>query len=72
MKNIYTFLKHNIFNNEEYKYWVKNIIDNKPKNATGRYEHGIYSNQMIYAYFIYKILIFYKNIIPKINCNIIN
>lgn len=72
MKNIYTFLKHNIFNNEEYKYWVKNIIDNKPKNATGRYEHGIYSNQMIYAYFIYKNSILYKNIIPKINCHIIN
>ena len=42
------------------------------QNATGYiYEHGMYSNQMIYAYFIDKNLILYKNIIPKINCHLI-
>ncbi len=71
MANFYTFLKHNIFNNDEYKKWVNNIIINKDKNTSGRYEHGIYSNQMIYAYFITKNNILYENIIPKISCNLI-
>lgn len=71
MKNFYNFLKNNIFNNYEYKEWVKNIIKNKPKNAIGRYNHGIYSNQMIYAYFITKNSIQYENVVSKIDCHLI-
>ena len=67
-KNFYSFLKKNIFNNDNYIKWVKYIIDNKNNNCKGRYEHGIYSNQMIYAYFINKNNIDYENIIPKIKC----
>lgn len=71
MKNYYTFLKNNIFHNSEYKDWVNNIIINKHKNTSGRFEHGIYSNQMIYAYFITKNLIPFEYIIPKIDCHLI-
>lgn len=70
MKDFYTFLKNEIFNNYEYKKWVKDIINNKEKNTTGRYDHGIYSNQMIYAYFITKNNISYQNVISKVHCKI--
>lgn len=71
-KNFYLFLKTKIFNDLNYINWVNNIISNKKINCKGRYEHGIYSNQMIYAYFINKNNILYSNIIPKINCNKFN
>jgi hypothetical protein len=67
-KNFYDFLKTNIFNNLQYKNWVKTIINKKLPNSTGRYEHGIYSNQMIYAYFISYNFILYNNVIPNISC----
>ena len=67
-KFFYNFLKNKIFNNDEYKVWVDEFIANRKTNETGRYEHGIYSNQMIYAYFITKNSIPYKDVIPKINC----
>lgn len=67
-KNFYTFLKKNIFNNNDYKIWVKKIIASKKTHDKGRYKHGIYSNQMIYAYFISRNLIPFKDIIPKIKC----
>ena len=70
MKYFYTFLKNEIFNNDEYKRWVLNIIKNKQPNAIGRYDHGIYSNQMIYAYFITKNNIPYEHIIPELNCRL--
>ena len=60
-------VKNKIFNNDEYKGWVNEVITNKDRNEKGRYEHGIYSNQMIYAYFITKNSIPYKDVIPKIN-----
>jgi hypothetical protein len=66
-KSFYSFLKKEIFNNNEYKIWVNEIIKNKKKNEIGRYEHGIYSNQMIYAYFITKNLIQFKDIIQEFN-----
>jgi hypothetical protein len=66
-KFFYNFLKNKIFNNDEYKLWVDEVIANKKTNEKGRYEHGIYSNQMIYAYFITKNSIPYKDVIPKIN-----
>lgn len=69
LKNFYNFMKNNIFNNIEYKNWTDNIIKNK--NKEGRYDHGIYSNQMIYAYFITKNGIPYNNIVNKYNCKII-
>lgn len=70
-KNFYNFLKKNIFNNIEYRKWVNDIINNKPKNSPGRYEHGIYSNQMIYAYFINKNCIPYEKIVSQFNCYLI-
>lgn len=66
-KFFYTFLKNKIFNNNEYKIWVNEIIKNKKKNEKGRYEHGIYSNQMIYAYFITKNFIQFKDIVQEFN-----
>ena len=66
-KFFYNFLKDKIFNNDEYKEWVDDIIANKKINEKGRYEHGIYSNQMMYAYFITKNSIPYEDVIPKIN-----
>ena len=60
------YTKNKIFNNDEYKLWVNEIIANKKTNEKGRYEHGIYSNQMIYAYFITKIL-FHIKILYQIN-----
>jgi hypothetical protein len=68
-KKFYLFLKTKIFNDITYINWVNNVINNKNRNCKGRYEHGIYSNQMIYAYFINKNNISYNTIIPKINCN---
>ena len=70
-KLFYTFLKKQIFNNADYKKWVEEIITNKQTNEIGRYKHGIYSNQMIYAYFITKNHIPYKDVIPTFNCCLI-
>lgn len=66
----YNFLKNKIFNNNNYKKWVQNIIDNKRKGDKSRYEHGIYSNQMIYAYFITQNSIDYKNVLPMFSCSL--
>ena len=51
--------------------WVDEVIANKKTNENGRYEHGIYSNQMIYTYFITKNCISYKDVIPKFNTYLI-
>ena len=66
-KFFYDFLKNKIFNNDEYRVWVNKVIADKKKNEKGRYDSGIYANQMIYAYFITKNSILYKDVIPKIN-----
>lgn len=67
---IHEFLKNMVYNNENYKNWVSYILKNSKKTA-GRYEHGIYSPQMIYSYFINKNNIPFKNIIPKIKISLI-
>jgi hypothetical protein len=69
LKLFYKFLNNNIYNNNIYNNWVINIRQNK--NLTGRYNHGIYSNQMIYAYFLSKINIKYNNIISILPCRLI-
>ena len=65
-KFFYNFLKNKIFNNDEYKGWVNEVITNKNRKYWNE-KHGIYANQMIYAYFITKNSIPYKDVIPKIN-----
>ena len=69
-KNFYSFLKEHIFDNSEYKKWVDTIIKNK-KQSSGRFNHGIYSNQMIYAYFINKNGILHEQVISKFGCELI-
>jgi len=69
-KYFYTFLKNNVFNNNDYKEWVSNIIETKESSCKGRYYHGIYSNQMIYSYFITKNMIPYSDVVPIFNCKL--
>jgi len=66
---IHYFLQNKIYNNEDYTDWVSNILKNS-KRTKGRYEHGIYSPQMIYSYFINEFVIFEK-IIPRFNIKLI-
>ena len=54
--------------NIDYKNWTKEIILYR-KNKTGRYEHGIYSNQMIIAYYIQQ-FIKYSNVISYVICSL--
>lgn len=67
-KDFYNFLKTKIYHNIDYKNWTKEIILNR-KNKTGRYEHGIYSNQMIIAYYIQQ-FIKYSNVISYVICSL--
>tara|TARA_B110001469_G_scaffold127632_1_gene149388 strand:- start:3924 stop:4730 length:807 start_codon:yes stop_codon:yes gene_type:complete len=70
-KDFYKFLKTKIYHNIDYKNWTKNIILNRKKTTTGRYEHGIYSNQMIIAYYIQQFNnVKYSNVISYVNCNL--
>ncbi len=68
-KNFYTFLKTKIYHNIDYINWTKEIILNRKSKTTGRYEHGIYSNQMIIAYYIQQ-FIKYSNVISYVNCSL--
>ena len=67
-KDFYNFLKTKIYHNIDYKKWTKEIILNR-KNKTGRYQHGIYSNQMIIAYYIQQ-FIKYSNVISYVICSL--
>jgi hypothetical protein len=68
----FDFLTNNIFDNEVFKQWTEHIKENKKLfNPDGRYEHGIFSNQVIYAYFLTTMGINYLNIVPKYSCQVI-
>jgi len=68
--NFYSFLKTKIYNNNEYINWTNTIISNKNKYLNGRFEHGIYSNQMIIAYFLYKNNIDFYKVKSFIECHL--
>ena len=68
LSNFYNFLKTKIYNNIDYIIWTNSIINNKHMYSNGRFEHGIYSNQIIIAYFLVKMNIPYENTIPLIAC----
>ena len=70
--NFFNFVNTSIFNNKDFADWVNDIKENKKSfNPYGRYEHGIYSNQVLYAYFLAKSGKKYNDIIPKYNCQLI-
>ena len=60
-----------IYNNNEYINWTNAIISNKNKYLNGRFEHGIYSNQMIIAYFLYKNNINFYKVKSYIKCHLV-
>ena len=69
-KNFYSFLKTKIYNDNEYINWTNTIISNKNKYLNGRFEHGIYSNQIIIAYFLYKNNIDFCKVKSYIKCHL--
>jgi hypothetical protein len=66
-KNFYNFLKTEIFNNDNYKQWVDDIRNKKP---SGRIDHGIYSNQMIYSYYLNRNNVCYNDMRGQIKASI--
>ena len=71
-KEFYNFLKTNIFNNKDFIQWCENMRGNKHLyNPRGRYNHGIYSNQVIYAYFLKSVDIDYTKVFQLTPCSII-
>jgi hypothetical protein len=67
MQNFYSFLKTNIFNNVEYLEWVIDIKQ-RYNGYSGWFDHSVYSNQMIYAYFITKNVTSYDNVKSFVDC----
>ena len=76
MKDFFFFLRESIFNNFTYATWVEHIIQNKASytgdNAAARYSHGIYSNQMVYAYYLSKAVgIPFDSVESKFKCHLV-
>ena len=58
----YDFIKTSIWHNEEFKKWTSQVRQTKKKHPKGRFYHGIYSNQCVFAYFLDKNGVKYENI----------
>lgn len=70
-EGFYKFLQTKIFNNEKFVHWVDRIRNCKVLyNPKGRYNHGIYSNQVIYSYFLNYNKINYTDVVPSFKCNL--
>jgi len=70
-KTFFEFLQNEIFNNKKFISWVDRIRNCKALyNPRGRYNHGIYSNQVIYSYFLNHSGINYINVLPKYKCGL--
>ncbi len=64
MREFYNFMKTEIFNNDHFLEWAEARQSERALYPEGRYEHGIYSNQYIYAYFLDRQGIGFDKIIP--------
>jgi hypothetical protein len=71
LQHLFNFLQTNIYNNVEYIRWTNQMKRNKHLISNGKFNHGIYSNQMIYAYFLYKNNILFNTIQSCIDCKLI-
>ena len=67
-KNFFNFLNYNIYNDSKYINWTLKMKEKGRKRRKGRYEHGIYSNQMIYSYFLSKYNIKFNIVKPLVKC----
>ncbi len=67
-KNFFNFLKNSIYNDSKYITWTLKMKEKGKKRKKGRYEHGIYSNQMIYSYFLSEYNIKFNIVKPLVKC----
>lgn len=51
--NFFDFLQNKIFHDSDFLAWFERCKDMKKKFPNGRFEHGAYSNQVIFAYFLW-------------------